>query len=105
MTQPDPLDARSAQEQREERGERITLADLSAVEKEALALLREDEPRHWFTILAAADVTPELRQSVPTRGVLLRHGLMERMPTLLGFYRLTAEGLRLQAELFAEDGE
>lgn len=97
INQPDPLNERA-------RRDRVQLEDLSALECEALRLLREDEFRMLSAMMMRHDVSDMLRtHALSTKQALLSKGLAERAPAFLSYVRLTAEGVRLQAELFAED--
>lgn len=73
------------------------LADLSDVEKEALSLLRR-APLFSEAFGSGALKGDERR----VEQALIGKGLVEPVPALSGFVRLTAEGLRLQAELRQE---
>lgn len=103
-SQHDPLYDHDQQQRAQEHGERIELADLSATEREALALLR----RHPRVLSIFADL-PDVSKAlwVDVRGVqasLLNKRLIKSVDGLIGFVVLTDDGARLQAELFAEGG-
>lgn len=104
MTQHEPLHEHDRQQAAQERGEHLTIADLSALEKEALLLLRGDEPRdlNLFALMERKLSLYVVADEVES--LLLRMGLI-RGSTLHGFVQLTPEGLRLQAELREGGGE
>lgn len=96
--QPDGLDARWQQEQQQERGEPIELADLSPLEVEALRLLRPDEPRDLKLVAWTMHNEALEARWYAVQESLKRLGLV-RDSSISGFVKLTAEGERLRAEL------
>lgn len=105
MTQHDPLDARAAQQRAEDFAPTpLTIADLSELEREALCLLRQDEPRD-LRLCALEMRNEEVYVHAYSLAVdLLRKGLAHRAKIGFYFRVLTAEGARLQAELFEQGG-
>lgn len=100
MSQHEPLHNRDAQEAREARADKpMTAADLSPLEREALALLRKDEPRD-LEVLTGMFGSHGLRADFRLiRTQLWVKRLVKTPGVLYGFTVLTAEGQRLQAEL------
>jgi hypothetical protein len=105
MSQWEPLHNFDAQQAAQEHGERLTLANLSAVEKEALTLLRL-HPRILALFADTPEVSAALKAQVEdVQAALLRKGVIEHVPSLGKlFVRLTPEGLRLQAVLWQQGG-
>lgn len=103
MTQHDPLHEHDRQQAAQERGERLTLADLSDVEKEALELYRL-HPRMlgvFSEVYGSGELKGDERRVEQS---LIGKGLIAEVKSVPGFHILTAEGARLQAELWEQGG-
>lgn len=105
MTQHDPLHLHDAQQAAEDAAPPpIQLADLSEVEREALTVMRLT-PRITALFAVHPFTSPELEaNSESVQASLIAKGVIERVPRLELFVRLTSEGARLQAELFQQGG-